>query len=58
MLPKNKIMIRKRVCLRKGNTGVLALLLVCTFKCVPGFVLAAFCVAIVHVLRVAVALTA
>lgn len=47
-------MIIKTVYLRKGNTGVLALLLVCTFKCVPGFVLAAFYVAIVHVLRVAV----
>lgn len=50
MLPKNKILIRNTVHLRKGNTGVLALLLVCALKRVPGFVLAAFYVAIVHVL--------
>lgn len=48
----------KTVHLRKGNTGVLALLLVCAFKRVPGFVLAAFYVVVVHVLCVAVALTA
>lgn len=58
MLPKNKTMIRKTVRWRKGNTGVLALLLVCAFKRVPGFVFAAVYVAIVHVLCVAVALTA
>lgn len=51
-------MIRRTVHLRKGNTGVLALLLVCAFERVPGFALAAFYVAIVHVLCVAVALTA
>lgn len=58
MLPKNKIMTRKTVYLRKGNSGVLALLLVCAFKGISGFVLAAFYVAIVHALCVAVALTA
>lgn len=54
---KIKIIIRKTVHLRKRNTGVLALLLLCAFKRVPGFVLAAFYVAVVHVLCVAVALT-